>query len=123
MATGQLDRFSSTPGSGVKPPVRMASTANITLSGLQTIDTVVGAEDDRVLVKDNTDGTENGIYKMKTDAWERVPDYNASDDLLSGILIPAGAEGGAGQGIYQVTYTGAFVLGTTDPTFTFSAIV
>ena len=118
MATAQEDRFSNSPGSGVKPPVRAATTANITLNDEQTIDTVAIVDGDRVLVKDQTDGTENGIYEASTGDWSRVADYNASSDVVTGILIPAGAEGAAGAGIYQVTFTGTFALGTTDPTFT-----
>jgi len=45
-----------------KAPVRVGTTANITLSAAQTIDGVAVVADDRVLVKDQTDGTENGIY-------------------------------------------------------------
>lgn len=118
MATAQEDRFSNSPGSGVKPPVRVATTANITLNAAQTIDSVSIVAGDRVLVKDQTDGTENGIYEAAAGDWSRVADYNASSDVVAGMLIPAAAEGAAGAGIYQVTFTGAFVLGTTDPTFT-----
>ena len=117
MATAQTDRFSNSPGSGVKPPCVVATTANITLNAPQTVDSVAVVAEDRVLVKDQTDGTENGIYEVAAGDWTRVTDYNASEDLLSGILIPV-AGGGAGAGIYQVTYSGDFVLGTTDPTFT-----
>ena len=39
----------------LKAPVRVASTANVTLSGTQTIDGVAVVVDDRVLLKDQTD--------------------------------------------------------------------
>ena len=44
-------------GIAVKPPCRMATTANTTLSGLQTIDGVAQAAGDRVLVWKQTDET------------------------------------------------------------------
>ena len=38
-----------------KVPCRVATTANIALAGLQTLDTVTVVADDRVLVRDETD--------------------------------------------------------------------
>lgn len=50
--TNATDRRNGLLGElGIKKPVRVATTANITLSGLQTIDGVTVVEDDRVLVK------------------------------------------------------------------------
>ena len=72
---------------GVKAPVRAATTANITLSGLQTIDGVVLAADDRVLVKDQTDTTENGIYEASTSDWQLTPDFDGTRDVVKGTLI------------------------------------
>ena len=46
----------------IKAPVKAATTANITLSGLQTIDGVSCAAGDRVLVKNQATPSENGIY-------------------------------------------------------------
>ena len=45
----------------IKTPVLVATTANITLSGLQTIDGVALAEGDRVLVKSQSTTANNGI--------------------------------------------------------------
>ena len=49
----------------------VATTANVTLSGLQTIDGVALVDSDRVLVKDQTTTTQNGIYYAKAGAWYR----------------------------------------------------
>jgi hypothetical protein len=58
-----------------KAPVRVATTgANITLSGLQTIDGVALAAGNRVLVKDQTDAITNGIYAANTGPWVRTSD-------------------------------------------------
>ena len=59
-------------GLGQKAPVRVATTANVTLSGLQTIDGVTLEADDRILVKDQTTTSENGIYAA-TPAPGRAP--------------------------------------------------
>ncbi|CAD7044729.1 hypothetical protein REJC140_03859 [Pseudorhizobium endolithicum] len=48
--------------SGEREPCRVATMGNISLQGLQTIDDVALAVSDRVLVKDQTDQRENGIY-------------------------------------------------------------
>lgn len=62
----------------LKASVKAATTANITLSGAQTIDNVSCVEGDRVLVKDQTDPTENGIYVVDDyGAWTRASDYAA----------------------------------------------
>ena len=62
-----------------KLPVRVATTANITLSGLPTIDGIVVKSGDRVLVKNQTTTSENGIYVVfssasATDYWLRAND-------------------------------------------------
>lgn len=84
----QTDRYNGLLGNlGAKAPVRAATTANITLSGLQTIDGVALAEDDRVLVKDQTDTTEVGVYSASTGPWTRVSDFDGSYDVVKGTLI------------------------------------
>ena len=65
-------------GLDVKESVRAASTGNLTLSGAQMIDGVSVVADDRVLVKDQTDATENGIYIAAAGAWSRAADFDGS---------------------------------------------
>lgn len=82
------DRSNAVAGSvAIKPPCRVATTANITLSGEQTIDTVSVVSGDRVLVKDQSTTSENGIYIADTSTWERAPDCDATGDLEEGTLI------------------------------------
>ena len=52
-----------------KQPVITATSANITRSGLQTINGVTLVAGDRVLVKDQTTASENGIYVASATAW------------------------------------------------------
>lgn len=64
-----------------KGSVRVATTANIDLAtgGLLTIDGVTVAAGDRVLVKDQTDPIENGIYNaVDGGAWTRAEDQDGS---------------------------------------------
>jgi hypothetical protein len=58
-----------------KEPVTIATVgANIALTGIQTIDGILLVADDRVLVKDQTTPTENGIYNVNVGAWTRTAD-------------------------------------------------
>lgn len=72
----------------IKAPVQVASIANLTLSGEQTVDTVVLAAGDRILVKDQTDPIENGIYLVETSAWKRDGDWDGNRDVVGGTLVP-----------------------------------
>lgn len=76
---------------GMKKPVRAATTTNITLSGFQTIDDIVYASTDvnlnmRCLVKDQTDGTENGIYTVNSGDWTREVDFDGNTDFTRGTM-------------------------------------
>ena len=52
--------------------VKVASTANVvTLSGLLTLDGITLVEGDLVLLKDQTTGTQNGVYVASSGAWSR----------------------------------------------------
>lgn len=71
-----------------KSPVRAATTEAITLEGEQTIDEIAVVEGDRVLVKNQDDPIENGIYNvMANDFWERAKDFNGTLDVYAGTLV------------------------------------
>lgn len=72
---------------GEREPVRVATTANITLSGLQTIDGVTVAVADRVLVKNQTDASENGIYTVSAGAWFRASDARFTRAIQKGTTV------------------------------------
>lgn len=106
-------RAGGAPDESIKAPVVAATTANITLSGEQTIDTVPVVTGDRVLVKDQTASAENGIYVVATGAWVRATDWNANDDLISGILVLDTNN----SILYAGTYTGDFEIDVTAVSF------
>ncbi len=60
-----------------KASVKAATTANITLSGPQTIDAVALVAGDRVLVKNQTTQADNGIYIVQAAGWTRSADMDA----------------------------------------------
>lgn len=61
--------------------VLAASTGNLVLSGLQTVDGVALSNSSRVLVKDQNAPAENGIYLAAAGAWSRANDFNGTDPL------------------------------------------
>jgi hypothetical protein len=65
-----------------KQACRVATTSNITLSGTQTIDGIALSIGDRVLVKDQSTGSQNGIYEVASGAWSRAPDADSWNDLV-----------------------------------------
>jgi hypothetical protein len=103
------------PPIGVKAPCVVSTTANITLSGTQTINTVAVVADDRVLVRSQTDPTENGIYVVAAGAWTRAVDWDEETDVLSGVL----AIDAHTSALYKCSFTGTFAPGTSSVTFTF----
>jgi hypothetical protein len=79
-----------------KQPVVAATTANITLSGAQTIDAVSVVAGDRVLVKDQTAQADNGIYVAAVGAWSRSPDADTYDEMISALVfVESGGQAGA----------------------------
>ncbi len=104
-STDILDGVSSSLA--VKAPVRVATTAAITLSGLQTIDGVTVVAGDRVLVKNQTDATDNGIWKASSGTWTRAADFNGARDVVQGTMVKVTA------GTVNAGYT--YAVTTVDP--------
>jgi len=106
----------STGAATAKQPVSVATTANITLSGNQTIDGVLVVDDVRVLVKNQTDKTQNGIYKVATGAWSRTTDADTSVELNAAIVTVNFGTVNAGKTFINSTYS-QFSPGTDDVEF------
>jgi hypothetical protein len=106
-------------GLDVKDSVRAATTANITLSGTQTVDGVVLVANDRVLVKDQTTASGNGIYVVAAGAWTRALDAdNTPGSEVTGGMFTFVTEGtvNADSG-WVLTTNDPIVLGTTALSF------
>lgn len=104
-------------GTDFKESVRAATTANITLSGTQTIDGVSVVADDRVLVKNQSTAADNGIYVVAAGAWSRSDDAGTTGQLSSGAVtfVEEGSTNSGKQ--YVLTTTGTITIGTTGQTW------
>lgn len=95
-----------------KEPVRAATVANITLSGAQTIDGVSVVAGDRVLVKDQSSGSANGIYVAASGSWTRATDFDVAAEVLGAtVFVSEGTTNGNAQ--FKMTTDAPITLGTT----------
>jgi hypothetical protein len=104
-------------GLDVKQSVRAATTASITLSGEQTIDGVSVVAGDRVLVKNQSTGSQNGIYVCAAGSWSRATDADSDAEVTPGLFTfveegTANADSG-----WVLTTNGSITVGTTSLAF------
>lgn len=116
----QADLVSGGASRAIKVPCLVATTADITLSGLQTIDGVTLAAGDRVLVKNQNTASQNGIYNAASGAWTRAVDFDESDDVANGCVcnVISGTIGAGKR--YQLSIVLPFTLGTSSVVWTAS---
>jgi hypothetical protein len=100
-----------------KQSVRAATTASITLSGLQTVDGVALAAGDRVLVKSQTNSVDNGLYVVATGAWRRTTDADENSEVTPGLTVTVESGTAQADSVWQLVTDGAIVLGTTALSF------
>lgn len=101
--TGDIQLYSSTPTNSLsavpksyvdnlitgitwKNAARVATLVNIALSGTGTIDGVVLAVGNRVLVKNQTNPAQNGIYIVSAGAWSRAADADSADEINTATI-------------------------------------
>lgn len=110
-----VDNFAN--GSDWKNSVKAATTANITLSGTQTIDDISLIAGDRVLVKDQSTGSQNGIYVVAAGAWSRAVDADSSIKITAGmsVFVSEGTVNGDTQ--WKLVTNDSIILNTTALSF------
>jgi len=107
----------SVAGMQWKAACRVASTVNLAaLSGLLTIDGVTVAANDRVLVKNQTTASANGIYVAASGAWARSTDNNTAAQMLQATVW---IEEGTAQAdtAWVCTTNAPITIGSTNITF------
>jgi hypothetical protein len=103
-------------GLNTKTAVRVATTANITLSGTQTIDGVALSAGNRVLVKNQTTTTQNGVYDVSAGAWSRSTDSDTGVELVNAFYFVQEGLTQQATGFVQST-PGPITVGTSPIVF------
>lgn len=93
--------------------VLVASTANIvSLNGLLTIDGETLNDGDRVLVKNQSTASQNGIYVASSGAWTRATDSDEASELIGQVVRVTNGTVNGGT-YWRQTATGTITIGTT----------
>lgn len=109
-------------GTDWKNSVRVATTANGTLATAfangQTVDGVVLATGNRILLKDQTAGAENGIYTVNASgAPTRATDADANPEVTAGMAVFVSEGTANGNSQWKLTTDDTITLGTTALVF------
>ena len=109
-------------GLDVKDSVKATTTSNGTLSSAfangQTIDGVSLSTNDRILLKDQSTQTENGIYKVNASgAPSRVEDLDTGADAAGAFVFVEQGTVNAENGFVCTSNKGSAVVGTNNLTF------
>lgn len=113
-------------GGAVKTPVRVTTTVNIaSLAGgaPNTLDGVALAASDRILVKNQTTGSENGIYVVTTlgtganGTWTRATDADGVGELTTGMLVAVSEGNTYPDTVWELATNGTITIGATSLTF------
>lgn len=102
-------------GLDIKESVRVSTTAtdgDISLSGLQELDGVQLVAGDRVLVKNQADASENGIYIAASGAWDRADDFDGSKVTPGAFTFVEEGTKNANSG-FVLTTTGSITVGSS----------
>jgi hypothetical protein len=103
----------------IKTGCRVAATSNVDIAtgGTMTIQGVVLAAGDRVLLTAQTSGSENGIYVVATGAWTRAGDADTAAEVTSALAVPVAEGDTANRALWLLTTPDPIVLDTTALTF------
>ena len=103
-------------GYQIKAEAQCATTVNITLSGLQTIDGYTTLAGDRVLVKNQSNQANNGVYVAASGAWSRSTDCATYASLVSAFIFIQNGSTQQNTG-WACTIPTSGTLGTTPITW------
>jgi hypothetical protein len=100
------------PSAAYKQSVRCTTTGNITLSGTQTIDGISVVAGNRVLVRFQVIGSQNGIYVVAAGAWSRAADADSATEIAAAIVrVDSGTTHGGK--LWTTTFKTTDTIGTT----------
>ena len=124
MSSNLTDRINGVLSSlAAKAPCLYATTANITLSGLGTRAGGTWASaltaGNRILVMNQTDATENGIYDADSSDWSRSKDFDGNRDVVQGTRVAVVNNGN----VYELTTANPITIGTSSITLNNTSLV
>lgn len=105
-------------GIDVHASVRATTTANITLSAPQTIDGVAVIAGNRVLVKDQTTQSQNGVYIVNASTWVRATDFDSAANVSANAFFFVEEGTLYADSGWTLTNNGTPAIGTDALTFT-----
>lgn len=116
----ELITLANVDSSPIKYPTRLATTVNINLSSAPAnIDGVAASIGDRILVKNQTLGEDNGIYiwNGETVAMTRASDFDTDAEVFAGALVVV-TEGTVSEDmVYELSTNNPIDVGVTPLTF------
>ncbi|NWD56288.1 phage tail protein [Pseudomonas veronii] len=101
----------------VKQSVLVATTGPVVLAGAQTIDGVAVPVGSRVLVKDQAQAKDNGLYLTTAEIWTRTADADIGSEVSPGLLVHVERGTANGDALWHLVTDAPIVLGTTPLSF------
>ncbi len=102
---------------GSKDPVRLATTGAISASGLSAIDGVTPVAGNRILRKNESTASLNGIWIAAAGAWTRATDYDESAEIIPGHLLVVQEGTTNADKVFELSTDGPITIGTTALSF------
>ena len=96
-----------------KPSVRVATTGNIPLSGLPIVDGLQLAVGDRILVKNQTNAVQNGIYIVGAALWARAGESDGANVTSNNMVTVVAGTVNSGK-MFRLATIGTITTGTTE---------
>lgn len=118
MSITRIGTYAQIKGSSQKIPCHVATASDILLSGLQVIDGISLAGGERVLVRAQLVGGDNGIYIADAGTWVRAVDMSLDDDVYEGITLWVNNGITFANLIFYIDTPNPIFLGTTAIAFT-----
>lgn len=115
----QINESNAVQSTSALEACRLAATSNVTLltGGRFTIDGTFTEVGDRVLLWNQNDPTENGIYLVSLTPWQRAEDFNSAENIKAGALIPIFDGISQANTVFQFTTNEEIEIGTTNLVF------
>lgn len=105
-------------GTDWKQSVRVASTADVAaISGLLTLDGITVVAGERVLLKNQTTASANGVYVAASGAWTRSTDADVNAEVTAGLSVMVTEGTTQADTQWRLTTNDSIVLGTTALVF------